>query len=67
MGSRADLVPPEFLTAREVASRLRVSEASIRTWLAQGTLPGFRVGKGWRIRPAALEEWLADAEKRSAS
>jgi len=42
-----DTLPPEggWLNTREVASRLGVSEASVRRWSDAGTLPVRRVGK----------------------
>jgi excisionase family DNA binding protein len=47
------------LTTAEVAERLRVSPKTVRAWLEQGELRGFKLPGGeWRIWPAALGELL---------
>ncbi len=49
--------PKEFLTVREAARLLRVSERTMRKHLAAGRMPGARrIGAVWRIRRAAIEE-----------
>ena len=59
----------ELLTVPEVARRLRVTEQSIRNWLREGRLRGYRPGgtkAGWRIRTTELERFLAEREGRAA-
>lgn len=51
-----------LLTVREVAERLRTSEESVRRWLRQGKLRGFRLGGtrvGYRISERDLADFLA--------
>ena len=50
-----------YLTIKEVAARLRVSERSVRRWLLGGELKGFRFGDraGWRVREEDLEAFVA--------
>lgn len=50
-----------MMTLREVAKELRVSEWTVRKWLKQGRLPGYRLGTkaGWRIKEKDLEEFLS--------
>lgn len=45
---------PEFLTVEEVAELLRVSVRTVQRLLAEGKLPGVRVGRQWRIPRAEL-------------
>lgn len=45
----------EYLTASEVAKRLNVSSRSVRRWIAEGTLPGARFGRQYRVRESDLE------------
>ncbi|MBI2264266.1 MAG: helix-turn-helix domain-containing protein [Armatimonadetes bacterium] len=47
------LLPPE-----EAAERLAVTPKSIREWLRKGKLRGVKAGRLWRIRAAALEQFL---------
>jgi excisionase family DNA binding protein len=47
-----------LLNARETATRLRVSEATVRRLARRGELPYLRVGSQIRVDAADLEAWL---------
>lgn len=53
----------DLLTAEEVASYLDVRPVTIYRWCREGRLPCFKVGKSWRIRRAALDEFLRQRER----
>lgn len=56
-----------LLTIPEVARRLRISEWTVRRWLREGRLKGFRIGgtrAGWRVREEDLEAFLESLERR---
>jgi excisionase family DNA binding protein len=47
----------QFLTVREAADILLVTESTIRKWLREGTLRGQNLGgRAWRIPSEAIEE-----------
>ena len=47
------------LTVKEVAQRLRVSQATVLRLIDDGELTGvFRVGNQWRIPQSALDEYI---------
>jgi len=48
-----------YVTVEEVARQLRVHPQSVRRWLRSGVLVGASVGNAWRIRPEAVESFLA--------
>ena len=49
----------EYLTPLEVAGKLRINERTVRRLLADGKLPGQRIGaKKWRISAAALKDFI---------
>jgi len=51
-----------LLTVREVAERLRSSPETVRRWLRQGRLRGFRPGGtklGYRVPESELQRFLA--------
>ena len=59
----------ELLSVQEVATRLRVSEATVRRWIKVGTLeaitlphPGTR--ETYRVRQSTLDALLAGQEAR---
>lgn len=56
----ADRLAP--LTVAEVAEVMDRSTSTVRGWLASGELEGFRVGREWRVRPEAIEDYYAKAE-----
>ena len=48
-----------FLTARDVAARLRVSRATVYRLFRAGTLPGLRVSNAIRVPIEAFEGMLS--------
>jgi excisionase family DNA binding protein len=53
----------DLLTVEEVAAYLDVQPVTIYRWCREGRLPCFKLSKGWRIRRAALEEFLQQRER----
>jgi excisionase family DNA binding protein len=47
-----------LLTVREVSERLAVHRLTVAAWTRAGRLPGIRVGRQWRYRPADIEDFL---------
>jgi excisionase family DNA binding protein len=55
-----------LLTVREVAERIRSSPETVRRWLRQGKLHGFRLGGtklGYRVPEGELERFLAESDQ----
>lgn len=46
------------LRIEQVAERLNVSLKTVRRLLLAGDIVGFRVGRVWRIDPAAVEDYV---------
>jgi excisionase family DNA binding protein len=55
----------QYQTVREVAERLKVSEATVRHWVRDGDLRAIDVGKSWRIADSDLEAFLTAHETRA--
>lgn len=53
----ADLVI-EVLTVSEIAESLRLPRRRVLSMLARRELPGFRLGRSWRILPDELDAWM---------
>ena len=51
-----------FLTVKEVADLMHVSEASVRHWIKLQQLRAIDLGREWRIIPRDLEAFLATHE-----
>lgn len=49
-----------FVTVREVAGQLRVSNMTVYRLVQSGQLPAVRVGRSYRIRADDVDRYLAD-------
>lgn len=50
---------PEYLTAAELASRVKLHVSTIRHEILEGKLPAIKFGSsGYRIDPADVADWL---------
>ncbi len=48
----------DVLTLDELSAYLRVSKSTLYKLVQSGALPGQKVGKQWRFRKDAVDEWL---------
>src|SRR5215217_7583259 len=53
----------ELLSAEDVALLMGVEETTVWRWCREGRLPCLKVGKHWRIRREALENFLEQSER----
>ena len=59
------LMDSEFLTAEEVAEYLRLPLSTVYKLVQDKRLPGFKVGRHWRFRREAFQEWIKQKENNS--
>lgn len=48
----------QVLTIDELAVYLKVSKSTLYKLLAEGKVPGQKVGRHWRFRKVAIDRWL---------
>jgi excisionase family DNA binding protein len=53
----------ELLAATDVAELVGIKETTVYRWCKEGKLPCLKVGKHWRIRREALEDFLKESER----
>ena len=53
----------QLLAAADVAGMIGVKETTVYRWCKEGKLPCLKVGKHWRIRREALEDFLNKSER----
>src|SRR5215210_1220865 len=53
----------ELLAATDVAGMIGVKETTVYRWCKEGKLPCLKVGKHWRVRREALEDFLKSSER----
>lgn len=56
--ARTSLEDMEFLTSAEVAAKLKMNQQVVVRKLQAGEIPGYKLGKDWRIAQHELWEWL---------
>ena len=52
-----------LLSAEDVAQLMGVKETTVWRWCREGNLPCLKVGKHWRVRREALEDFLKRSER----
>jgi excisionase family DNA binding protein len=53
----------EIFSLEQVAKKLNVSERTILRQIQAGKLVGFKVGRAWRFRAEALEDYIKGQEE----
>ena len=53
----------ELLAAADVAGMIGVKQTTVYSWCKEGKLPCLKIGKHWRIRREALEDFLRESER----
>lgn len=48
----------DIWTIKEVARYLKIKEKTAYVLVAQGEIPGFKVGGAWRFRRLDIERWI---------
>ena len=51
-------MPEKFLTVKEVAALLRLTERTIYEMCKSGDLPAFRIRGGWRFKETLIMAWV---------
>jgi excisionase family DNA binding protein len=49
-----------LMTVKQLAAYLNVNERTALKLVADGTVPGVKVGSQWRFRKAMIDTWLDD-------
>jgi excisionase family DNA binding protein len=55
----------DFLTSAEVAEKLKLNQQVVVRKLQTGEIPGYKIGKDWRVAENQLLEWLESHSNRS--
>jgi len=50
----------DILTMHELADYLKLNEKTAYRLVAQGEIPGFKVGGSWRFRRGDIIEWIKE-------
>jgi excisionase family DNA binding protein len=58
-----DANDPPVMTIAEVAAYLRIPRGSVYKLAQRGGIPCQKVGRHWRFRREAIEQWLGDTRR----
>jgi excisionase family DNA binding protein len=61
--SKSTVRETQLLAATDVAELIGVKETTVYRWCKEGKLPCLKIGKHWRIRREALEDFLKRSER----
>jgi len=53
----------EIMTVSEVAEYLKISEVTTYKFVQEGKIPGFKIGRHWRVKRSDLIEFI-EKQKR---
>jgi excisionase family DNA binding protein len=56
---------PRLLSIEEVAARLSLHPETVRLFLRKGKINGVKIGRGWRVTPDALADFIKRLAKSS--
>ena len=54
----------DIMTIREVAGYLKLTEKTAYRLVAEGKIPGFKVGGSWRFKRSEIEKWIKEQTDR---
>ena len=56
----------EIWTIKEVSAFLKIKEKTAYRLVAEGKIPGFKVGDSWRFKSDDIEKWIETKMNRGA-
>ena len=51
-------MPEKWGNLEDIAVYLSMSEDTVRTWIKEGKLPFYRVGKRYKFKISEVDEWI---------
>ena len=51
-------MPEKWVNLKDVAVYLSMSEDTVRTWIKEGKLPFYRVGKRYKFKISEVDDWI---------
>ena len=51
-------MPEKWVNLKDVAVYLSMSEDTVLTWIKEGKLPFYRVGKRYKFKISEIDDWI---------
>lgn len=52
------IMPEKWVNLEDIAIHLSMSEDTVRTWIKEGKLPFYRVGKRYKFKISEVDDWI---------
>lgn len=56
----------DIMTIKELSEYLKLKEKTAYKLVADGKIPGFKVGGAWRFRKTEIDKWISKQEKEGS-
>jgi len=57
----------DIMTIKEVADYLKLKEKTAYKLVAEGKIPGFKVGGPWRFKKSEIEKWIEERSQEGGA
>lgn len=57
----------DIMTIKEVAEYLKLKEKTAYKLVAEGKIPGFKVGGSWRFKKSEIEKWIEERSQEGGA
>jgi len=54
----------DIMTIKELAEYLKLKEKNAYKLVAEGEIPGFKIGGSWRFKKSEIDKWIKEQSKR---
>jgi excisionase family DNA binding protein len=49
----------KLVSVEDVAEYIGVKRDTVRNWIRQGLIPGYKIGKLWKLKMPEVEAWIS--------
>ena len=60
MSKKVVELPDKWVNIEDIAVSLSITEDTARTWVREGKLPAYKVGKRYKFKLSEIDEWVRE-------
>ena len=60
MSKKVVELPDKWVNIEDIAVYLGITEDTARTWVREGKLPAYKVGKRYKFKLSEIDEWVRE-------
>jgi excisionase family DNA binding protein len=62
MSKKVVELPDKWVNIGDIAVYLSITEDTARTWVREGKLPAYKVGKRYKFKLSEIDEWVREGK-----